>query len=240
MDKKIALVSGANKSIGFEVVRGLAQMGMIVYLGSRNEEMGIQAANDLHSDGDVRFIQLDVSNEHSMTSAIHTIQKQHGRLDVLVNNAGIASSDSDAHNFSASNISMESVKKIFDTNFLGAVRLTQLSIPLLRQSKAGRVVNTSSAAGSFQYLNDVNSPKPFAYCTSKLALNGATIIFADELRDTGIKINAAHPGLVNSALSNNMGERTGKDGAKIIIQLATLDDNGPTGGFFDEDGVYPW
>lgn len=242
MDKKVALVSGANKSIGFEVVRELAKLGMIVYLGSRDEANGTKGAEELKVDGDVRFIQLDVLDENSMVLAIKKIEQEHGKLDVLINNAGIASASSDFKDFSASMVSIDEVKAVFSTNFLGSVRLTQLALPLLRNSKSGRIVNTSSQAGSFEFMTDVENkyPKPFAYCTSKLALNGATVLFADELRDTGIKVNAAHPGLVSSALSNYMGNRTGQDGAKIIIQLATLDGDGPTGGFFDENGVVPW
>lgn len=243
MKKKIALVTGANKSIGFEVVRGLAQKGMTVYLGSRDAENGRKAADELKNEGDVRFIQLNLLDEKTMENALKTIAQAHECLDVLVNNAGIAAPESHGDPvFHGAVMDMDDIRSIFETNFFGTIRLTQMAIPLLCKSKAGRIVNVSSSAGSFAYMTDRENPytKPFAYCTSKLALTGATVLFADELKDDGIKVNAAHPGLVSSALSHYMGTRTGEDGARVIIKLATLDENGPSGGYYDENGPVSW
>jgi NAD(P)-dependent dehydrogenase (short-subunit alcohol dehydrogenase family) len=256
MDKKIALVSGANKSMGFEVVRGLAKLGMIVYLGSRDEKRGVQAANELKDEGDVRYIKLNVADEQTMVDAIKKIEQEQGHLDVLVNNAGIAAVPSqsqedlahiDYEKLTASGCNLDDTRSMFETNVFGAARLTQLAVPLLRKSQSARVVNTGSGAGSLSNIVDNNSSlskvvniKPFSYGLSKVALNGVTALFAADLRRYGIKVNSANPGLVSSELSHFMGTRTAKDGARIIIKLATLDDDGPTGGFFSEDGPTAW
>jgi NAD(P)-dependent dehydrogenase (short-subunit alcohol dehydrogenase family) len=243
MKDKIALVTGANRSIGFEVVRALASLGMTVYLGSRNEERGRKAAAELAGEGDVQYIKLDVTDESTMVQAIKTIEQAHGRLDVLVNNAGITIGKT-LDQITATNIALGDIRTIFETNVYGVVRLTQLAIPLLRKSNTARVVNVSSGAGSLAIISAPNSAlgpiKPFAYCLSKVALNGVTALFAAELLADGIKVNSADPGLVNSDLSRHMGTRTGKDGARIIVKLATLGEDGPTGGFFSEKGPIPW
>src|SRR5271157_1948077 len=202
-ERKIALVSGANKSIGFEVVRSLARLGMIVYLSSRDEAAGAKAADSLKAEGEVRPIRLDITDRTTMESAVQRIGEAHGKLHVLVNNAGIAGGRIDALT-----ADLEVVKGIFETNVWGTVTLTQLTAPLLRAAGSARVVNVSSSAGSFAFLQS-NSPaaavKPFAYCLSKMALNGATVLFAEALKKDGVKVNAANPGLVKSALSRFMG-----------------------------------
>jgi len=256
MTKKIALVSGANKSMGFEVVRGLAKLGMTVYLGSRDEERGIKAASELKDEGDVRYIKLDVTDEQTMVDAIKKIGQEQGHLDVLVNNAGIAVTPAladvevaqmDFEKLAASGCNLDDTRYIFETNVYGVARLTQLAVPLLKKSQSARVVNTGSGAGCLANIVDMNGSlaklipiKPFSYGLSKVALNGVTALFAADLQKYGIKVNSADPGLVRSELSHFMGTRTAEEGARIMIKLATLDDDGPTGGFFDENGPKPW
>lgn len=235
MTERIALVTGANKSIGLEVTRALARRGMIVYLGSRNAERGRAAAESLRDAGDVRYVPLDTTDEGTMRAVLETIEGAHGRLDVLVNNAGIAVDGGDALT-----VDPKMLRLTFETNVHGPARLIQLATPLLRKSAAARVVNVSSGAGSFAYMANPKLPKPYAYCLSKVALNGATVMFADALRADGIKVNAANPGLVASDLNGFMGTRTAEQGAAIIVHLATLDADGPTGGFFADEGSIAW
>jgi NAD(P)-dependent dehydrogenase (short-subunit alcohol dehydrogenase family) len=241
MTDKIALVTGANKSIGFEVVRAFAAMGMVVYLGSRDEVAGRRAAQELAEVGDVRFIRLDTTDDATLTSAIATISDAHGRLDILVNNAGIAPGGG-----GGITCPIETTRMALETNAHGPARLIQLAVPLLRQSAEARVVNVSSMAGSMAALGNptgalAEAPfKPYAYCLSKIALNGVTVLFADELKKDNIKVNAVCPGLVNSKVSHFMGTRGPAEGAQIIVELATIDDDGPTGGFFNENGSIAW
>jgi NAD(P)-dependent dehydrogenase (short-subunit alcohol dehydrogenase family) len=241
MDNRIALVTGGNVGIGFEVVRALAQRGMTVYLGSRNAERGQEAARALADEGDIRPLLLDTTDWATLEAAIETIGRAHGRLDVLVNNAGIAIDGKDAVEADP-----EIVRLTLETNVHGPARLTQLAVPLLRRSAAGRVVMVSSGAGSLTAIGAVSPAgalalgKPYAYCLSKTAMNGVTVLFAGALRADGIKVNAASPGYVNSAISRFQGTRTPAQGAAIVVKLATLDDDGPTGGFFNDDGVVAW
>ena len=235
---RIALVTGANKSIGYEAVRGLARLGMTVYLGSRDLAAGEAAAESLKAEGDVRPVQLDVTDRASMAAAIRLIDQAHGKLHVLVNNAGTTNGSRDPL---TADIGL--MKDLFETNFWGVVALTQLAAPLLQKSESARVVNVSSGAGTFGFLQADKSAvpvKPFAYCTSKTALNAATVLFADALKADGVLVNAADPGLVKSALSQFAGVRGPEEGAKSILMLATLDDDGPTGGFFNENGPRAW
>jgi NAD(P)-dependent dehydrogenase (short-subunit alcohol dehydrogenase family) len=235
---KIALVTGANKSIGYEAVRGLARLGMTVYLGSRDPAAGAAAAESLASEGDARPVQLDVTDAASLAAAVGTIDRAHGKLDVLVNNAGIANGGVDPI---TTDIAV--MKRLFETNVWGVVALTQLAAPLLRAAGGARVVNVSSGAGAFWFLQAdaaVVPTKPFAYCVSKATLNAATILLADALKSDGVLVNAANPGLVKSALSRFAGDRGPEEGAKVILQLAMLPDDGPTGGFFDENGAIDW
>lgn len=244
---KVALVTGANKSIGLEVVRALARQGMTVYLGSRDEAAGVAAGESLKGEGDIRPVRLDVTDKATMEAAVERVRAEHGKLDVLVNNAGITGSGRDPLT-----ADLDGVKSMYETNVWGPVTLVQLAAPLLRASGAGRVVNVSSGAGSFEFMLERGryadlpnhwggkTVKPFGYCTSKATLNAATVILADALRDDGVKVNAANPGLVKSALSQWAGERGPEEGAKVIVRLATLPDDGPTGGFFEDEGETPW
>jgi NAD(P)-dependent dehydrogenase (short-subunit alcohol dehydrogenase family) len=236
MSKQIALVTGANKGIGLAVAEQLARLSMTVYLGSRDVARGQAAAADLQAAGDIRPLPLDVTDARSIEAALAKIEAESGRLDVLVNNAGIAPEGSDALGATEANIALA-----FETNLHGPARLTRLVVPLLRKSQAGRVVNVGSEAGSLKMLSgDFGYAMPYAYCASKAGLSAATVLFALALKKDNIKVNAVSPGLVNTDLSHHMGTRTPAEAAGIIVKYATLDDDGPTGGFFNEAGAVPW
>jgi len=236
MSKQIALVTGANKGIGLAVAEQLARLSMTVYLGSRDAARGQAAAAAMQDAGDVRPLKLDVTDAHSIETALAKIEAESGRLDVLVNNAGIAPEGGDALGATEANIALA-----FETNLHGPARLTRLAAPLLRKSQAGRVVNVGSEAGSLKILSgDFGYTMPYAYCASKAGLNAATVLFALAFKKDNIKVNAVSPGLVNTDLSHHMGTRTPAEAAGIVIQYATLDDDGPTGGFFNEAGAIPW
>jgi NAD(P)-dependent dehydrogenase (short-subunit alcohol dehydrogenase family) len=212
-----ALVTGANKGIGLEIVKQLIAEGMDVYLGARDVERGEKAAADTGA----RFIQLDVTDPASVASAAEKLD----RLDVLVNNAAISQGE---------------IREVFETNVFGVIALTDALLPLLRQSKHGRIVNMSSSVGSLAGMVDSPSPTSFTYVPSKTALNAVTLQYVRVLEDTSIKINAACPGYCRTDLNHNTGYRTPAQGAAIAVQLATLGDDGPTGGFYDDEGVVAW
>lgn len=236
MSGKIALVTGANKSIGLEAARGLAKLGMTVYLTSRDEAGGREATAEMQKDGDVRYLHLDVTDEATMVSALAAVDEAHGKLDVLVNNAGVAALPA----LDAAQTNMDEVRRLMETNLIGPMRLTQLALPLLRKSGAGRVVNVSSGASTFAYMSNPKVLRPYAYCLSKAAMNAATVLFASTVVGDGIKVNAVNPGYVYSAVSGFRGTRSPEDGAAILIKMATLDEDGPTGGFFDDKGPLSW
>jgi NAD(P)-dependent dehydrogenase (short-subunit alcohol dehydrogenase family) len=240
MAKKIALVTGANKGIGKEVARQLGKAGMTVYVGARDLKRGQAAADELKADGvDVAVVQLDVTNDDSVKGAVATIEKQHGKLDVLVNNAGIA-------DMAAAGLSepLESVRTTFDTNFFGAARVLQAAVPLLKKSDAPRIVNVSSTLGSLNKNSDTNwdfyNVKFLGYNASKAALNMLTVIAAAELRDANAKVNSICPGYVATDINNNQGHRTVEQGAAIVVKMATLSADGPTGGYWDDAGKIEW
>ena len=236
---RIALVTGGNSGIGFEVVRALAERGMCVYLGSRDLAKGQAAAAQLASAGEVRAVRIDMADETSFASTLDIIKREHDHLDVLVNNAGVSLSGS------AQDIDSETVRLTFETNLHGPMRLTQLAAPLLRRSTAGRVVNVSSRAGQFAFMRG-SDPRfdaarlPYAYCVSKAAMNAATVLWAANLKADGVKVNACNPGYVNTQVSRFQGTKTPAEGARIVIDLATAPDDGPTGGFFEENGPLDW
>ena len=238
---KIALVTGANKGIGFEIARGLGKAGMTVLLGARDEARGREAAGRLKGEGlDVREIVLDLGDEATLQAAVARIEGEYGRLDVLVNNAGIAVPGDGP----LGGADLETVRKTFETNFFGTIAVTQAMLPLVRKGAAGRVVNVSSGLGSLALNSDPASPyasvKLLAYNSSKAALNMMTIQLAYELRDTPIKVNSADPGYTATDLNGNSGTQTVEEGSEAILRLAQLPDDGPTGGFFDRHGVVPW
>ncbi len=240
-DKRIALVTGANKGIGFETARQLARRGDTVLLGARNEARGREAAAKLKAEGfNAHFVHLDVEDAETHQTAAQFVEEKFGKLDVLVNNAGIAL---DA-NSKASNVSQDLLRKTFDTNFFGVIAVTQVLLPLLKKSAAGRIVNVSSGLGSLTQHGDpaweFYEVKPLAYNSSKTALNAFTVMLAHELKDTNIKVNSADPGFTATDLNRQSGYRTVEQGASVIVELATLPDDGATGGYFDDNGIVPW
>jgi NAD(P)-dependent dehydrogenase (short-subunit alcohol dehydrogenase family) len=251
MSNKVALVTGSNKGIGREIARGLGRLGMVVYASARDEERGRHTAEELRNEGiDVRFLQLDVTDEESIRRAADEIDRSFGRLDVLVNNAGITVDDErptrtrPSNTIEATSATADHLRQVFEVNTFGTVAVTRAMLPLLRRSDGARVVNMSSPLGSLTLHSDLSHPVSqvglLAYSSSKAALNMITIMYANALRDTGIKVNAANPGRVATALNDFSGERTPEQGAAIAIRLATLGDDGPTGGFFGDDGPVPW
>ena len=237
---KVALVTGANKGIGLEIVRQLAARGATALIGARDCGRGEKSANALAADGlDARFIQIDVTEQSTIDAGASRIERDFGRLDILVNNAGIG-----IDNAPPSQLDMDVLRRTYETNFFGVFAVTQAMLPLLRQSDGGRIVNVSSGLGSLTQNSDPGyqyaAAKLLAYNSSKSALNALTIQFAHELRDTPIKVNSADPGYVATDLNHRTGTRTVEQGARIAVKLATLPADGPTGGFFDEDGVVPW
>ena len=246
--QKIALVTGANKSIGYEVVKGLARAGCTVYLGARKPEAGRQAAEQLKEENlQVHPIELDLLNRETIGAAAARIEREQGGLDILVNNAGIIS---DARVSSAmadgppSSASLEGVAATMQTNFLGTLAVTQAMLPLLRQSKSARIVNVSSDLGSIAGNADPNwkyaKVKFLGYSASKAALNMLTAQLAVELREEGIKVNSSNPGYTKTDFNNHQGILTVEQGAAETIRLALDGADGPTGGYFETDGPLPW
>ncbi len=239
-NRKIALITGANKGIGKEIARQLGAQGMTVLIGARNEARGSEAVAELKQQGiDARAVQLDVTDQASIDAAAAMIETEFGRLDALINNAGIA-----LGNTPASETDLDLLRRTYETNVFGVVAVTKAFLPLLRKSDAGRIVNLSSGLGSLTQNSDPNwgfaGVKPLVYNSSKAALNMVTVIFAAELKDTPIKVNAADPGFTATDLNQHRGPRTVEQGATAAVRLATLPADGPTGGYFDEDGALPW
>lgn len=244
-EKKIALITGANRGIGFETARQLGQQGIKVLLGARSEEKGKEAESKLKNEGlDAEFIHLDVDDAKTHESAAKSIEEKFGRLDILVNNAGIYLDEAENGGFvPASKTSLEIFRKTFDTNFFNTIAVTQQFIPLIKKSDAGRIVFLSSGLGSLNLHSDPNSPiynyKVPAYDISKTALNGYAVHLAYELKDTPIKVNAAHPGSVVTDMNAN-GEIPVEEGAKTSVGLATLPADGYTGKFIYLGEELPW
>ena len=243
--KKIALVTGANRGIGFETARQLGREGIKVLLGSRSEEKGREAEVKLKNEGlDVELIRLDVDDPKTHQSAAKFIEATYGRLDILVNNAGILIDiNGSGEPAPASKTSQDIFRKTFDTNFFNTIALTQTFLPLIKKSDAGRIVFLSSALGSLTWHSDPKSPiynyKLPAYDISKTALNGYAVHLAHELRDTPIKVNAAHPGSVVTDMNAN-GEISVDQGAKTSVALATLPADGYSGRLVYLGEELPW
>jgi len=240
-ETRIALITGANKGIGFETTRRLGEAGFCLLLGARTEALGEAAASALAKGGiDVRFIHLDLNAPETMTSAASYIKAEFGRLDVLVNNAGIT----DRADGPPGLTSLDAVRRIFETNVLGSLAVTQTMLPLLRQSSSARIVNVSSGLGSLFFNGDpdfeFSNIKLFGYCASKAALNMLTVQLAVEIAQDGIKVNSADPGFTATDLNNHRGYQSVEEGAEIVVRLALLPDDGPTGGFFSTGGACPW
>jgi NAD(P)-dependent dehydrogenase (short-subunit alcohol dehydrogenase family) len=239
-EKKIALITGANKGIGKEIARQLGKRGYAVLIGARDKGRGHEATTELKADGiEAYTTPLDVTDAESVSAAARQIETEFGRLDVLVNNAGIVLDDGPA-----SAITLETLRRTYETNVFGVFSVTKAMLPLLRKSEAGRIVNLTSGLGSLTQNADPAwahaDVKLLAYNSSKAALNMITVIFAAELANTTIKVNAADPGYTATDLNQHRGTRTVEQGAAAAVRLATLPSDGPTGGYFDEDGVVPW
>jgi NAD(P)-dependent dehydrogenase (short-subunit alcohol dehydrogenase family) len=230
--KRVALVTGANRGLGFETCRQLAQLGLTVILGARDSTKGEIAAKQLIERGlDVVFYELDVSNQRHIGRLAHQIEQRFGRLDVLVNNAAILYDTWQ----SAINADLDIVNQAFTTNLFGPWKLSQACIPLMKRNRYGRIVNVSSEAGSLHYMGS-GSP---AYSVSKAALNAFSRILAADLHGTGILVNSVDPGWVATDMGGH-GGRPIEEGAKGIVWAATLPDNGPSGGFFFDGKPAPW
>jgi NAD(P)-dependent dehydrogenase (short-subunit alcohol dehydrogenase family) len=229
---RVALVTGANRGIGFEVCRQLGQRGYVVVLGSRDRERGEVAAARLRGEGlDVVGCQLDVADAASVESAVERMRREHGRLYAVVNNAAILY-DTWQRGVDAN---LDEVREAFETNVLGAWRVVQATLPLLRASSTGRIVNVSSGAGA---LTDMGGGTP-AYRTSKAALNALTRVLAAELRADRILVNAICPGWVATDMGG-AGGRPVSDGAAGIVWAVELPDDGPTSGFFRDGRAIAW
>jgi NAD(P)-dependent dehydrogenase (short-subunit alcohol dehydrogenase family) len=242
--KKIALVTGSNKGIGLEMARQLAKEGVHVILSARNVSKGKEATELLKAEGyETDFIQLDMDNEQSIKEAVAFIEQKYGHLDILINNAGIILDNSFFEN-TTENVSIENLKKTFNTNFFGLISLTQQLLPSIKKSAAGRIVNMSSILGSLTLHADPSSPvyggKPLAYNASKTALNQFTVHLAHALKDTKIKVNSAHPGWVKTDLGGDNAVMDVIVGAKTGVDLALVDENGPTGQYIHLGQQLPW
>ena len=237
--KKTALVTGANKGIGFEVAQQLAAAGYKVLLGARNQALGEEAAAKLKR-YDVRYLAIDLDDLATIAIAAQAIDADFGHLDVLVNNAGIAAQGDGL----PSSCSLEAIERSFRVNFLGSVAVTQAMLPLLRKAPSASIVNVSSGLGSITKSGDPAwthvAAKYLGYAASKAALNMLTVQLAYELRNTKIKVNAAHPGWVKTDMGTDAAPMEIPDGAKTSVALATLPDNGPTGAYIHLGETLPW
>ncbi|CAF0994721.1 unnamed protein product [Rotaria sordida] len=230
-NKKIVLITGANKGIGFEVARQLAQKGFQVLLGSRDEQRGKKAVEQLLSENlSVSLIQIDVTNQTSIDAAINEITNKYGYLDILINNSGIYIKEP-----RPSQLTLDIFQDNFNVNFFGAFFVTKSFLPLIRKSLSGRIVNVTSALGSI-YFHETCKQSYFhlAYSASKASLNMFTYQLAQELKNTNIKVNTCTPGLTATELTNFHGHSV-EIGAKSTVFLATLPDDGPTGKYFNEN-----
>ena len=239
--QRIALVTGGNKGIGLEIARQLAEAGVSVIIGARDRGRAQVAVDDLASHGlSVQSVWLDLNDHASIRAAAETIRAKHGRLDILVNNAGIT----DAEDGPPTASSPEAARRILDTNFVGTLAVTQAMLPLLRQSKAARIVNLSSSLGSLTLNGDPTSPyysaRLIGYNASKAALNMLTIQLAEELRGTPIVVNSVSPGFVKTDLTGHTGFMTPEEGARLPVEYALLGDNAVSGRFVEASGNTPW
>ena len=240
--KKIALITGANKGIGLETARQLGQQGITVLAGARDETKARQAAEELSKAGlDAQGIVIDVNDADSIQKAAARIERDYGRLDILVNNAGVMLDDPKKK---PSEQSLEVWRKTFETNLFGLIATTQAMLPLLRKSAAGRIVNLSSILGSIHFHATPGSPiydmKMPAYDVSKSAVNAYTVHLAYELKDTAIKVNAAHPGWVKTEMGGEGATMEITDGAKTSVALATIGADGPNGAYMHMGETLPW
>lgn len=238
---RLALVTGANKGIGFEIARQLGRAGVHVLLGARDAGSGAAAVSALRAQGiAAHFVRIDLNDGATLRAAAEAIESEHGRLDILVNNAGCR----DAADGLPGQADIDAVRHVFEVNFFGNVAVTQAMLPVLRKSSSARIVNVSSELGSLSLNGDPDwefaHVKPLGYNASKAALNMFTVLLAAELRGAGIKVNAANPGFTATDLNGHRGRQTVAQGAVAATRLALLGDGGPTGGFFSADQPAPW
>ncbi|MEH1169254.1 SDR family oxidoreductase [Micromonospora sp. CPCC 205539] len=241
---KIALVTGANKGVGLATARQLAERGHTVLLGSRDAERGAAAAKELADAGlAVRPVQIDVTDDASVTRAAELVEREYGHLDALVNNAGMLIRKP------AIEVSADDLRPEFETNVFGTVRVIHAMLPLLRKSRAPRIVNLASDSAIFAKATEkgsmfARSHESFAYSASKTAVNMLTVKYANAFLDdpelAHIKINSVTPGYVATDLNNFRGVKSTDEGARASVYWATVDDDGETGGFFDDNGPVPW
>jgi len=231
--EKIALITGANKGIGFETARQLGALGMTVLIGVRDQARGEAAEAALRGEGiDAHAVRLDVTDDASVQEAAKRIEADYGRLDVLVNNAGAPTIS--RRRALASQTDLDDMRAVYEINVFGVVRVTNAMLALLRQAPAARIVNVSSEVGSISSQTDPSSPlsqmpASAQYPSSKAAVNMLTAMYAKELKDTPIKVNAANPGYCATDFNDNSGFRTAAEGAEPSVYLATLPDDGPSG-----------
>jgi NAD(P)-dependent dehydrogenase (short-subunit alcohol dehydrogenase family) len=243
-NKKVALITGANKGIGFETARQLGAQGITVLVGARNAERGNEAVAKLKDEGvDAHFVHLDIDDLATHTAAAQFIETTFGKLDILINNAAI-SPEGEIGIKPTSETSLDVYRKTFETNFFNTIAVTQTLLPLIKKSEAGRIVNLSSILGSTtlhatpgSFVYDFKVP---AYDISKSALNAFTVHLAYELKDTPIKVNAAHPGWVKTDMGGSGATMELEDGAKTSVALAILPADGPTGAFIHLGETLPW
>ena len=246
-DKRVALVTGANQGIGFQIAKELAAKGLTVLVGSRDLAKGEAAAREVGENA--HTIQIDVTDQASIDAAAQRIRGEFGRLDVLMNNAGVSRAKSN-HSFEEAvktnlliDAPLADVRTLFETNVFGVIAVTQAMLPLLREAPAGRIVITGSSGASLTLNSDpANSHRKMFgnYSASKTAAHAVMLALALALEDTNIKVNAACPGFTSTALNNFHGTRTLEEGAREPVRLALIGDDGPTGTFSDENGIVPW
>lgn len=247
---RIAFITGANKGIGFETARLLAEQGMTVLIGARDEARGHEAERSLREKGaDARFVQIDVNDDTSIERAAAWVESQYGHLDILVNNAGIVGGSANAL---PSRTSRDDMRLLYETNVFAVVAVTNAFLPLLLKSSSARIVNVSSEVGSLAKVGDPQSMLyvigDLAYCASKAGVNMVTVMYAKELQQACIKVNASVPGYCATDLNGHTGFRSATQGAAVSVALATLPDDGPTGtvwGYLtgseqDVNQVMPW
>lgn len=246
LNGKVAFITGGNRGIGLETARELGKMGASVVIGARDSVKGEAAATILRTEGiEATSLQFDVTVAEDRQTAYEFFEKQYGKLDILINNAGVQKEVEHLSPMNESSmVTPDVLRETFDANFFSLVELTQQLLPLIRKAPAGRIVNLSSVLGSLTLHANPASPiynvKLLAYNTSKAAVNSFTIHLAHELMDTPIKVNSAHPGWVKTEIGGKYADMDVKESSRTSVKLATLPEDGPTGKFYHEDDELPW
>lgn len=244
-DKQIAVVIGANKGIGREIAKRLADLGNAVVVGARNQEAGEQVVAEIRaSGGEAVAVALDVTDSASAAAAAKTVESLFGRVDALVNNAGSHRPGSDFSGQLPRSANVDDIRFVFETNVFGVINVTSAFLPLLRKSKAARIVNVSSSAGSFTMMTDPQTfelaPVALGYVPSKTALTAITLQYARDLAADNILVNAVCPGFVATDLNGHRGVLTPAEGAVSAVRMASITADGPTGTFTDVNGPVAW